>query len=537
MNLLALLRRESTMSIRTLLLLAGIAGVSNAGVLAIINSAVADATNKEHSAQDAMLFVIFMTIYFVAQRHVMLTAIEEIEMVLARIRVRIANKIRHVDLKPLEDIGWAAIYSSVQKETMTISQSASILVLGIQFSILVFFTAIYVAWLSLPAFFLSAITTTAVAVFFLKRAEQLKIALHETLELENKLFDSLTNLLKGFKEIRMNTARSRDVFESFQQISDAATASKIKTQAEVSSQFILSQIAFYFMVAVVVFIVPQLSSTFSETIVEVTTAILFLIGPIGGVVNAVPNLATANAATESILELESLLETSANEVPDVEPKPINFKEIALEHVVFTYGDSSTLDPFTVGPIDLKIKAGEMVFISGGNGVGKSTLLKLLTTLYYPIQGVVSIDGQPIGVTRREDYRNLFSVIFTDYHLFDRLYGLTEVDPERIEQMIDYLELPDKVKVVNHEFETLQLSGGQRKRLALLVCLLEDRPICIFDEVAADQDPAFRRKYYEEILPTLKEQGKTIVAVTHDDQYFDVADRLLKLEAGRIVNDD
>jgi putative ATP-binding cassette transporter len=134
----------------------------------------------------------------------------------------------------------------------------------------------------------------------------------------------------------------------------------------------------------------------------------------------------------------------------------------------------------------------------------------------------------------EKYRSLFSGIYTDYHLFDRLYGLSQVDPEKITEMIEYLELEGKVKIIDSEFDTLELSGGQRKRLALLVSLLEDRPICVYDEVAADQDPEFRRKYYEEILPALKARGKTIIAITHDDKYFSMADRLLKMESGRIV---
>jgi putative ATP-binding cassette transporter len=98
-------------------------------------------------------------------------------------------------------------------------------------------------------------------------------------------------------------------------------------------------------------------------------------------------------------------------------------------------------------------------------------------------------------------------------------------------------LTGKTQVVDGKFDTLELSGGQKKRLALVVSLLEKRPVCVFDEVGADQDPAFRRKFYKEILPTLLQEGKTIVVVTHDDKYFDVADRLLKMDEGRFVTDD
>ena len=537
MNVFELIRTESTVSIPRLLFLAGVAGVSNALVLAIINSAISDATDQQRSAQKAVLFVIVITIYFVAQRHVMITAISEIEKVLKRIRVRIADKIRHCDLRPLEEIGRSTIYSSVQKETTTISQSAVNLILGVQFALLVFFTALYIAWLSLPAFILTAASTIGVALFFLKRGRQLKINLHQTLDRENALFDSLTDFLEGIKEVRLNTARSNDLFNRFKETADSASSMKIETQSDISSQFIISQIAFYAMVAIVVFIVPQVSPTFSETIVKTATAILFLIGPISGLVGTIPNLANANAACENILKLESLLEATAQKQLRKPVALTEFKEISFENVVFTYQDENLRQPFSVGPINLKIKAGELLFISGGNGTGKSTLLKLLTALYHPMQGVICLDGEPLDESRFESYQTLFSAIFADYHLFSRLYGLSDVEPDKIEQMIEYLELSGKTSIVDSEFQTLELSGGQRKRLALLVSLLEDRPICVYDEVAADQDPIFRKKYYEEILPALQKQGKTVVVVTHDDKYFSAADHLLKMESGRIVNND
>jgi len=506
-------------------------------ILVIINIAITDAANLKDSAWEAALFVIVISIYCVAQRHVMITAIGEIEMVLEKIRVRIADKIRRCDLQPIEEIGRATIYSSVQQQTSTISQCAIILILGIQFGLLTVFTGLYIAWLSIPAILLTAASTIGVVIFFLYRGRLLKINLLETLRRENALFDSLTNFLDGFKEVKLNSDRSDDLFSRFQEISTSATSLKVETQSGISAQFIISQVAFYSMVAVVVFVVPQMSSTFSESITKTATAILFLIGPISGLVSSIPSLTSANAACENILQLESLLEETA-EKQTIKPVSITeFKEISFENVVFTYHDRKSGKPFSIGPINLKIKSGEIVFVSGGNGTGKSTFMKLLTGLYYPVDGVICLDGEPLDYSSRIAYQTLFSAIFVDYHLFDRLYGLFNAEPERINQLIEYLELNGKISVNDYEFDTLELSGGQRKRLALLVSLLEDRPICVYDEVAADQDPAFRKRYYEEILPALKQQGKTVIAVTHDDRYFSVADHLLKMDSGRIVEID
>jgi len=534
LNLLHLLRSESDISIPRMSVLAGVAALSNMLILVIINIAITDASNSEDSVWEAALFIIVISIYCIAQRHVTVTAIREIEMVLQKIRVRIADKIRRCDLQPIEEIGRATIYSSVQQQTSTISQCALILVLGVQFALLTVFTGLYIAWLSIPAILLTASSTIGVILFFLYRGRLLKINLLETLRLENVLFDSLTNFLDGFKEVKLNSDRSDDLFSRFQEISSTATALKVETQSSISAQFIISQVAFYSMVALVVFILPQFSSGFSESITKTATAILFLIGPISGLVGSIPSLTSANAACENILQLESLLEETAEKQAN-NPVPIKaFKEISFENVVFTYHVRKLGKPFSIGPINLKIKSGEMVFVSGGNGTGKSTFMKLLTGLYYPVDGVIRLDGEPLNYSSRIAYQTLFSAIFVDYHLFDRLYGLFKTEPERINRLIDYLELTGKISIKDFEFDTLELSGGQRKRVALLVSLLEDRPICVYDEVAADQDPTFRKRYYEEILPALKQQGKTVIAVTHDDRYFSRADHLFKMDSGSIV---
>lgn len=171
---------------------------------------------------------------------------------------------------------------------------------------------------------------------------------------------------------------------------------------------------------------------------------------------------------------------------------------------------------------------------GGNGSGKSTLLKLLTGLYRPASGELRVNGQSLLPVQYHRYRNQFSIVFTDFHLFDRLYGLTRVNDESLAELLHDMELDLKTHYEEGRFSTLNLSTGQRKRLALIVALLDDKAILVFDEWAADQDPVFRKRFYEEILPDLKRRGKTVIAATHDDRYFSVADRVLKMECGRFV---
>ena len=244
----------------------------------------------------------------------------------------------------------------------------------------------------------------------------------------------------------------------------------------------------------------------------------------------------SNAAVENIERLEETLDRSlsarAKQVTRVRTLQ-SFREISLEKVKFSYQDESGAT-FTVGPIDFTIVPGEVVFIAGGNGSGKSTFLKLFTGLYFPQEGSIRLDGALVNADSCDRYRSLFATVFTDFHLFDRLYGLYDLPDEEVERRLDLIEMRGKTGVVDSAFTTLELSGGQRKRLALMVSMLEDRPVYVFDEVAADQDPPFRRKFYKEILPLLQRSGKTVVVVTHDDRYFEEADRLLKMDEGKLV---
>jgi putative ATP-binding cassette transporter len=187
--------------------------------------------------------------------------------------------------------------------------------------------------------------------------------------------------------------------------------------------------------------------------------------------------------------------------------------------------------FSIGPLNLTITRGETIFLVGGNGSGKTTTLKMMTGLYPAQRGVIKVDHDLIDRHNLQDYRERFSTVFAEFHLFDRLYGLDGVADEEIMAILESLQIADKTRVENGRFTNLELSTGQRKRLALAICLLEDREILVFDEWAADQDPHFRRHFYEVVLPELKARGKTIIAATHDDRFWHLADRVIRMEYG------
>jgi putative ATP-binding cassette transporter len=251
-----------------------------------------------------------------------------------------------------------------------------------------------------------------------------------------------------------------------------------------------------------------------------------------------PTITAANVAADNIERLENrlLATVAADTIGAAEPAK-RFDKVEMHDIRFSYIDKLSETAFEVGPIDFTLRSGELVFITGGNGSGKSTFLKLLAGLYEPESGEITLDGVRVDDSTRQGYRELIAAIFPDFHLFQRLYGIPDADPIEVDRLLTQFQLIDKTRLTNGDFSTVDLSGGQRKRLALIVSLLEKRPILLLDEWAADQDPEFRRKFYYDLLPALIGAGATIVAITHDDRYLDELDlpaRRLRMDEGRFV---
>jgi putative ATP-binding cassette transporter len=249
-------------------------------------------------------------------------------------------------------------------------------------------------------------------------------------------------------------------------------------------------------------------------------------------------LSQVNVTVDNLQRLETTLDEGlANSTASEAALLVDlssFKTIRFDGICFTYRDPDGNSTFQVGPIDGEVRRGEILLLVGGNGSGKTTFLKLFAALYRPAQGAIRVDDEEIGPANVQSYRNLFSAIFSDFHLFDKLHGLRDAVPERINELLRLMEISHKTAYEGGRFTNIHLSTGQRKRLALVVSYLEDKSVYIFDEVAADQDPQFRRYFYETMLAELKRAGKTIVVVSHDDRYFHVADRVLQMDYGKLT---
>ncbi len=540
MSFIDLIRREMHGSMPKLLFMSGLGGVSYASILADINAGVQDSTNgQKPGLWAAMLFLVALFLFTKSQEFVTITATAEIEAIIHKLRVRIMDMIRRSELLEVEKIGRSRIVAAVTSDTAVLTQASNMLCFTIQGAVLIFFVGLYVAYLSIVAFLLTFVIVVGAGTIFHHKNKRLAAQKSESAAWERRLFDRLTDFLDGFKEVRLNRSRSDDLYADASEVSMTAANIKIRTQAETFKMIVTSQLSMYVLLGAVVFVAPNLSDSLGGTsIAKATTALLFIVGACFGLVQSIPILLNANAAADRIGRLEAALETALSAV---EPRELTerkrFEKIEMQNIVFSYTDRFSDTVFKIGPIDFTLNAGELVFITGGNGSGKSTFLRVLSGLYPPDSGDIFVDGTRINDNTRDDYRALISAIFFDYHLFQRLYGVDDPDPAELDALFRKFKLEDKTSLVDGSFRTLDLSGGQRRRLALIVSLLEKRPIMLLDEWTAEQDPEFRRKFYDELLPDMLRAGATVIVITHDDRLLNelhLPARSIRMDEGRIV---
>jgi cyclic peptide transporter len=535
MSFLQLVRREMHGSLPKLLLMSGLGGISTAAILGAINAGLQSGPTLWAST----LFIIALFLFIKTQYYVTITTTAEIEAIIHKIRVRLMDQIRRSELLSIEGIGRASIVAAITSDTALLTQASNMLCFTVQGAVLIFFVAIYVAFLSLAAIITTIVIVSVAAAIFHMKNRQLVVEKQRAAEWERRLFDRLTDFLDGFKEVRLNSARSAALYDDAVDVSRTAANIKIKSQAETFKMIVTSQISMYVLLGAVVFIAPQFSESLGgAALTKTTTALMFIVGACFGLVQSIPILLSANAAADRIEQLERAMRAT---VSSIEPREIpalkRFRKIEMRRIMFRYVDRFSETAFQIGPIDFELDPGELVFITGGNGSGKSTFLRVLSGLYPPDSGEIILDGRLINDLTRDEYRSLIAGIFFDYHLFKRLYGVPEPNRGEVERLLTQFRLADKTGLADGEFRTLDLSGGQRRRLALIVSLLEKRPILLLDEWTAEQDPEFRRKFYDQLLPDLMKAGTTVVVITHDDRYLDELDlpaRRIRMDEGRIV---
>lgn len=493
------------------------------------------------------------------------------------LRMKLCRSILKTSVPNLHSIGRHRLYAVLTEDVESIANVCQLLPMLLINVALIVGCLAYLGWLSaaLLIFIVATVSIIGGGLFVIQTAAL--SAFHRARDKVDVLFKHFRTLVEAIRELKIHSKR-RDIFvkdclqKTSQEIRDDLNRGMFSyTAAEQAGSFL-----FYAVIGVIVFIVPLTSAADPEVISGYTLGLLFLMGPIRTLLGTIPTLGEGVVAFNKIRALgfsladyseqETLLPLSAQRLErhrDYLTHGANTKNtnaapvesLSFIGVEYCYknpnqelfhpvgGEELSLDNqddepgFMLGPIDFDVSSGELVFITGGNGSGKSTLLMLLVGLFTAQKGMIKLNGNKITEDKLNAYRQLFSVVFSDPYIFDAVLGCESEKMEVASKMLAQLQLNKKVYMQGENFSTIELSQGQRKRLALLLAWLDDRPIYVFDEWAAEQDPVFKKYFYTEFLLMLKNKGKTVFVITHDDQYFSIADRILKLTDGKISDAD
>ncbi len=530
------LQREADPSFwKHIIIISIISGIADAGILAIINIASAisdDGLNYRFFA----IYIVLTLIFIMTKKYGLKHASNKVEVIIQNTRDRVSRKIINSELVTMESLDSSVVLTRLTRDTAIISQASFRITASVQAIIMLFFAMIYILTISQIAFFIIILTSIIISISYFSFIKDLNNRLLNVNKVEEGFMGSITAIIHGFKELKINSLKRKKLLESHSSILDELTLSKIKISDLFAFAMIYADIFLYILLALIVFMMPHFTHIEDGAIIKITAAMLFLLGPFEMVIGTIPMVSTTAVAVKNIHDLEIDLDKASTEVLTIEDSQEEIEEfnlIKLKDTEFSYLSDDGEKLFSIGPINLDIKQGETIFIIGGNGSGKSTLVKMLLGLYTPNRGEIVVDDELIDSYNYQAYRDLFSIILGDFYLFDRFYGLENIDRKEINRLLKEMQLNNKTKFIDGRFTNINLSTGQRKRLALILSILEDKQVYVFDEWAADQDPEFRKYFYYTILKRLKDNGKTIIAVTHDDAYFDVADRVYKIDYGQI----
>lgn len=353
-------------------------------------------------------------------------------------------------------------------------------------------------------------------------------------EINNSLLNSYGNIVDGHKELVLNEGRGKAIVNDVLN-GDALESKDILTRAGRAIAFnnmFLATVPLA-IIGIVFWAIYQWQWASPETGVSFAIILMFIRQPIGNILTVIPQILQAAISLKHLKDLEL---PTVQKLDTAEPLSTQWKQLSVADLQYSYPGNND---FKLGPIDLTIERGELLFLVGKNGAGKSTLVKLLSGLKIPTHGSIAIDKEVIGSDNRRQYRAMFSAVLSDFFLFDQVLGIDEgtFQDADANELVKQLQLQNVVSIKNGVFSSTKLSTGQRKRLAMIVASLEKSSVIVLDEWAADQDPVFRKRFYEQILPKLKAQGITLIVVSHDDRYFHVADRLISIDSGKAFNSE
>jgi len=512
------------------------AGLSSAALLALISHLLT--TQGQQATWLLAAFVSLMLGKLLASLLAQLLLVRFTQGTILELSLTLARKVLDAPLRVLERRGGAQILTTLSDDVSALTWAVQCIPQLAMNAAVVLGCSVYLAWLSWPLFAAMLAATAAGALLYWWQHRRAFDVIHRAREQRATLFEHYRDLVAGLKELMQHRARREHFLDDgVRGAADAYRHSNLEATTRYALAETSVQLLYHVLIAGVLFGAPLALHPTPEVLTGYVFAMLYLMAPLWSIIGTLPAVARGQSALAAIERLGIVLDDAASpSALAVAANTAGTPTLRMRDVRFRYDDEPAASTaFSLGPINLELAAGELLFVVGGNGSGKSTFVKVLCGLYAPAAGTIEVNGAAVDDPARGAHRELFSVVFSDFHLFRELHGIpAQRQRDMAPRHLRTLQLDGMVSLHAGRYSTIDLSQGQRKRLALLTAYLEDRPIMVFDEWAADQDPEYKRIFYTQLVPELRARGKTVIVITHDDRYFHLGDRVLKLEDGRVA---
>ncbi len=490
---------------------------------------------------DAAFYVFAMILSFIVSRYFQSHMVKLTCNFGTDLALSIFDKLRFTNYNEFQELGQDRV-RTLMSDVGTIQRFPTTFIEVFKAGVMTLIGVSYMFYTHLfAALILSSVILVLTFIFYFRNLS-IENDIEKLRDLQNTNEKHTNNFLRGFKEIKTSITRSGNIFQYISDIKNSIKLLNIKVLSKYIINELLASHAVYMVIGVILFLLPMIMNIQTSVITSFIMIIFFLTGPLTILVSEIEEFTRMNTAYKRIDEFNRIINSSESTnigYGDLTNINESFENLEFENLIYEYFDKKKNSTFVLGPINLKISKGECIFITGGNGSGKSTFINLLTGLYVPISGNIHLNGTKINAENYPYYRDQIASVFTDTYLFDENYNGFEINPINIElnDLVNEMKISNILKIdEDKQVFNLTLSKGQQKRLALIYALMEKKDIIVLDEWAAEQDPKFRSYFYNVLIQKIKESGKTLIAVTHDDEYFNCAERLIEFKYGKVYKD-
>jgi cyclic peptide transporter len=523
-----------------LTLLSIVSGLLNMGLLIFINNCINQTPLRFFPQYDWLVFALMIGISFFVSKAFQTHMIRLTTTINYDFELLILRKLKNSSYEDFEKLGEERIYTAIN-DVRSLGNLPEVLMSAINATIMLVCCFLYLFFISVSGGLFIMGIMVFLLVFYLVRNKAIEKELGKVRDLQDKYYRILNDLIGGFKEIKMSTVRRNTIFKDYLAHNRLETrTSTLETNAKYLTNELTGNYSWYIVFGVIMFLLARLFAVEPKEISTFIITILYLIGPVAVLVTLIPKSSRVKIAIQRLSKFDEIVNSRAEMSESEVPEPLDdFETLRFEDICYEYYDTTQNKTFSFGPLNLELQKQQIVFVTGGNGSGKSTFVNLLTGLYKPIKGKIFYNNVEISRKNFQSYCNRIAVVFTQNYMFEENYSQFDLTKKNVKlmQLIELMELTNLLRI-DEKMNRIspRLSKGQQKRLAMIYALLEERPIILLDEWAAEQDPTFRAFFYQKFLPFLKAEGKTVIAITHDDAYYENAERILRFDYGKLTKD-